>query len=161
MRHTSSVPPSGFIQVFAICAMRSIYTLVSHAISDLPYLKPAVALVLGFVGIKMFAEFFHYKIGIGASLGVVREHAACGSGDLFVQGNVERSDIVRRKKMFLFRVAVLITSLDSFCWCRCCRLNQSSSPQLWSPNPCSKIRKFIVDYHIRTFTRLTVLRKGG
>lgn len=58
-------------QVFAICAMRSIYTLVSHAISDLPYLKPAVALVLGFVGIKMLAEFFHFKIGTGVSLSVV------------------------------------------------------------------------------------------
>ena len=51
--------------------MRSIYTLVSHAISDLPYLKPAVALVLGFVGGKMFAEFFHYEIGVGISLLVV------------------------------------------------------------------------------------------
>lgn len=60
-----------FRQVFAICAMRSIYTLVSHAISDLPYLKPAVALVLGFVGGKMFAEFFHYDIGVGPSLAVV------------------------------------------------------------------------------------------
>lgn len=58
-------------QVFAICAMRSIYTLVSHAISDLPYLKPAVALVLGFVGGKMFAEYFHYDIGVGLSLAVV------------------------------------------------------------------------------------------
>lgn len=58
-------------QVFAICAMRSIYTLVSHAISDLPYLKPAVALVLGFVGGKMFAEFFHYEISVGLSLAVV------------------------------------------------------------------------------------------
>lgn len=58
-------------QVFAICAMRSIYTLVSHAISDLPYLKPAVALVLGFVGGKMFGEYFHYDIGVGASLAVV------------------------------------------------------------------------------------------
>eukprot|EP00752_Nemacystus_decipiens_P011967 g10608.t1 len=57
--------------VFAICAMRSIYTLVSHAISDLPYLKPAVALVLGFVGGKMFAEFFHYDISVGLSLAVV------------------------------------------------------------------------------------------
>lgn len=53
--------------------MRSIYTLVSHAISDLPYLKPAVALVLGFVGGKMFAEFFHYDISVGASLTVVSE----------------------------------------------------------------------------------------
>lgn len=56
--------------------MRSIYTLVSHAISDLPYLKPAVALVLGFVGGKMFAEFFHYDISVGASLAVVSERPA-------------------------------------------------------------------------------------
>lgn len=59
--------------------MRSIYTLVSHAISDLPYLKPAVALVLGFVGGKMFAEFFHYEIGVGTSLTVV-------SDDVFSRG---------------------------------------------------------------------------
>lgn len=51
--------------------MRSIYTLVSHAIADLPYLKPAVALVLGFVGVKMCAEFFHFKVDVGISLGVV------------------------------------------------------------------------------------------
>lgn len=63
--------PYLIMQVFAICAMRSIYTLVSHAISDLPYLKPAVALVLGFVGVKMFMEFFHYEVGTGVSLGVV------------------------------------------------------------------------------------------
>ncbi|CAM9409056.1 unnamed protein product, partial [Ectocarpus sp. 6 AP-2014] len=65
--------------VFAICAMRSIYTLVSHAISDLPYLKPAVALVLGFVGGKMFAEFFHYEIGVGTSLTVVCGLLAIGA----------------------------------------------------------------------------------
>lgn len=64
----------GQLQVFAICAMRSIYTLVQHAISDLPYLKPAVALVLGFVGAKMFAEFFHYEVSIGVSLSVVRHN---------------------------------------------------------------------------------------
>lgn len=57
--------------------MRSIYTLVSHAISDLPYLKPAVALVLGFVGGKMFAEFFHYEISVGLSLAVVSGPFPC------------------------------------------------------------------------------------
>lgn len=60
------------VQVFAICAMRSIYTLVSNAISDLPYLKPAVALVLGFVGLKMLAEYFHYDVSTVLSLSVVR-----------------------------------------------------------------------------------------
>lgn len=57
--------------VFAILALRSLYTLVSHAITDLPYLKPSVALVLGFVGLKMCLEYFHYEIGIGISLTVV------------------------------------------------------------------------------------------
>ncbi len=63
--------------------MRSIYTLVSHAISDLPYLKPAVALVLGFVGGKMFAEFFHYDISVGASLAVVSASGRASSECMF------------------------------------------------------------------------------
>mmetsp|Transcript_17859 Transcript_17859/g.28152 ORF Transcript_17859/g.28152 Transcript_17859/m.28152 type:complete len:395 (+) Transcript_17859:129-1313(+) len=57
--------------LFAIAALRSLYTLVAKAVDDLPYLKPAVALVLGFVGCKMAAEYFHYEVGIGISLGVV------------------------------------------------------------------------------------------
>jgi len=57
--------------VFAIMALRSLYTLVNNAITDLPYLKPSVALVLGFVGIKMILEYFHYEISIGVSLSVV------------------------------------------------------------------------------------------
>ncbi|CAM9325924.1 unnamed protein product [Discosporangium mesarthrocarpum] len=65
--------------VFAILALRSLYTLVSHAITDLPYLKPAVALVLGFVGGKMAAEFFHYEVSTGLSLSVVFIILAGGS----------------------------------------------------------------------------------
>jgi tellurite resistance protein TerC len=65
--------------VFAIMALRSLYTLVSHAITDLPYLKPAVALVLGFVGIKMALEYFHIDIGIGVSLSVVSALLAGGT----------------------------------------------------------------------------------
>jgi tellurite resistance protein TerC len=56
------------------------YTLVSHAITDLPYLKPSVALVLGFVGGKMCLEYFHYEIGIGVSLSVVALLLAGGAG---------------------------------------------------------------------------------
>ncbi|KAG5188512.1 integral membrane protein TerC family-domain-containing protein [Tribonema minus] len=66
--------------VFAILALRSLYTLVSHAITDLPYLKPSVALVLGFVGLKMCAEYFHYEIGIGVSLSVVAVLLSGGVG---------------------------------------------------------------------------------
>ena len=51
--------------------LRSLYTIVSKAVADLPYLKPAVALVLGFVGAKMIGEYFHKSISTGLSLGVV------------------------------------------------------------------------------------------
>ncbi|CAM9157818.1 unnamed protein product [Chrysoparadoxa australica] len=57
--------------IFAIMALRSIYTIIAKAVNQLPYLKPAVALVLGFVGIKMILEFFHYEISTGFSLAVV------------------------------------------------------------------------------------------
>jgi len=57
--------------IFAILALRSLYTVVAKAVSSFHYLKPAVAMVLGFVGVKMVAEYFHYEIGTGASLAVI------------------------------------------------------------------------------------------
>ena len=57
--------------IFAIMALRSLYTVVVKAVSAFHYLKPAVALVLGFVGSKMIAEYFHVEIGTGVSLAVI------------------------------------------------------------------------------------------
>ncbi len=57
--------------IFAIMALRSLYTVVAKAVSSFHYLKPAVALVLGFVGSKMVAEYFHIEIGTGVSLAVI------------------------------------------------------------------------------------------
>eukprot|EP00611_Tribonema_gayanum_P026275 TRINITY_DN620_c0_g1_i1.p1 TRINITY_DN620_c0_g1~~TRINITY_DN620_c0_g1_i1.p1 ORF type:complete len:460 (-),score=140.96 TRINITY_DN620_c0_g1_i1:869-2185(-) len=57
--------------IFAIMGLRSVYTIIARAIDNLPYLKPAVALVLGFVGLKMILEFFHFEISTGLSLTVV------------------------------------------------------------------------------------------
>jgi TerC family integral membrane protein len=57
--------------IFAIMALRSLYTVVAKAVSEWDYLKPAVALVLGFVGSKMILEYFHMHIGTGASLAVI------------------------------------------------------------------------------------------
>ena len=39
--------------IFAILGLRSLYTLVAKAVQDLPYLRPAVALVLAFIGLKV------------------------------------------------------------------------------------------------------------
>ena len=57
--------------IFAIMALRSLYVIVAQAINDLPFLRPSVALVLGFIGLKMLGEYFHFEIGTGTSLGVV------------------------------------------------------------------------------------------
>ncbi|CAM9322135.1 unnamed protein product [Choristocarpus tenellus] len=58
--------------IFAIMALRSIYIIIARAINQLNYLKPAVALVLGFVGVKMILEFLHINvISTGLSLTVV------------------------------------------------------------------------------------------
>jgi predicted tellurium resistance membrane protein TerC len=70
--------------VFAIMGLRSLYTLVARAVtgakvselfkprtyamcsSDLPFLRPAVALVLAFVGGKMILEYFHYEVSLSS-----------------------------------------------------------------------------------------------
>lgn len=57
--------------MFAIMGLRSLYTVLSKAASDLKYLEPAVAIVLGFIGLKMIVEFFGLPIPTELSLGVV------------------------------------------------------------------------------------------
>lgn len=57
--------------VFAICGLRALYTLVSRAVDSMAYLKPAVCLVLLFISFKMILEYFHYALSTGFSLGVV------------------------------------------------------------------------------------------
>jgi TerC family integral membrane protein len=58
--------------IFAILGLRSLYTVIAKAVSKWKYLKPAVAMVLGFVAIKMMLEYFHLHIfGIDASLGII------------------------------------------------------------------------------------------
>lgn len=57
--------------VFAILGLRSLYVLVAKAVNDLPYLRPAVALVLGFVGSKMVGEYFHHDLSTVFSLSVI------------------------------------------------------------------------------------------
>ena len=42
--------------ILAILGLRSLYVLTAAAIAELVYLRPAVALILGFVGAKMAAE---------------------------------------------------------------------------------------------------------
>ena len=56
---------------FALLGLRSAYTLLVHGVNDLPYLRPAVALILGFIGLKMGLEFVGISTNTGTSLGVI------------------------------------------------------------------------------------------
>lgn len=78
-------------------ALRSIYVIIAQAVNQLPYLKPAVALVLGFVGCKMLLEFVHIRIGTGMSLLVVL--TLIGGGIvLSLLARCRQSSVVRHKR---------------------------------------------------------------
>ncbi|XP_047334199.1 thylakoid membrane protein TERC, chloroplastic [Impatiens glandulifera] len=57
--------------IFAILGLRSLFTLISEGMSDLEYLQPSIALVLGFIGSKMILDFFGYHVSTEASLCLV------------------------------------------------------------------------------------------
>jgi tellurite resistance protein TerC len=54
--------------ICAILGLRSIYFLLARFMGAFRFLKPGLALVLGFVGVKMFGLF---EIGSGLSLGII------------------------------------------------------------------------------------------
>lgn len=66
--------------MFAIMGLRSLYTILSKAASDLEFLEPAVAIVLGFIGLKMVVEFFGVEVPTIYSLGVVATMLSGGIG---------------------------------------------------------------------------------
>lgn len=57
--------------IAAVAGLRSLYQLLSVAVSDLVYLEPAVAIVLGFVGLKLGLEVVGYEVSSGISLGFI------------------------------------------------------------------------------------------
>jgi tellurite resistance protein TerC len=56
---------------FALLGLRALYFLVSGLLDRLLYLSSGLAIVLGFIGIKLVLEFFHLHISTGVSLGVI------------------------------------------------------------------------------------------
>ena len=57
--------------IAAVVGLRSLYQLLSVAVADLVYLESAVALVLGFVGLKLGAEVAGFEVSSAISLGVI------------------------------------------------------------------------------------------
>jgi len=66
--------------MFAILSLRSIYSILADAVEALPYLEPAVAIILGFVGVKLNFEYFGYLLSTEVSLGVIVSLLAGGVG---------------------------------------------------------------------------------
>ena len=57
--------------IFAILGLRSLYFVLVGMIEYFRYLKYGLALVLVFVGVKMFIEIWHIQISTGTSLRIV------------------------------------------------------------------------------------------
>jgi tellurite resistance protein TerC len=57
--------------VFAILGLRTFYFLLAGVVEKFHYLKTGLAIVLTFIGAKMLAEIFHFKLAPLAALGVV------------------------------------------------------------------------------------------
>jgi len=59
---------------------RSLFAVLADAVENLPYLEPAVAIILGFVGVKIGLEFWGFQIANSVSLGVISGLLAAGIG---------------------------------------------------------------------------------
>lgn len=66
--------------MFAILGLRSLFIVLSKAAEELEYLEPAVAIILGFIGAKMIAEYFGIIVPTEISLGVVMALLGGGVG---------------------------------------------------------------------------------
>ncbi|GJP46989.1 hypothetical protein CLOM_g6224 [Closterium sp. NIES-68] len=75
--------------IFAILGLRSLFTVISTSMADLHFLQPAIAIVLGFIGSKILAEFCGVHVPTEVSLGVV---AALLAGGVFLSLRFPRTE---------------------------------------------------------------------
>ncbi|XP_021736796.1 thylakoid membrane protein TERC, chloroplastic-like [Chenopodium quinoa] len=64
--------------LFAILGLRSLYTLISESMANLEYLQPSIAVVLGFIGLKMILDYFGFHVGTEVSLGFLATSLSTG-----------------------------------------------------------------------------------
>ncbi|XP_019424861.1 PREDICTED: thylakoid membrane protein TERC, chloroplastic-like [Lupinus angustifolius] len=65
--------------MFAILGLRSLYTIISESMSELEYLQPSIAVVLGFIGCKMILDYFGLHVSTEVSLGFVASSLTIGA----------------------------------------------------------------------------------
>ncbi len=81
--------------IFAILGLRSLFFLLRGAVDKFDYLQQGIAIVLIFIGVKMLLEFFHIRIPIFVSLGVI---VACIAGSVFYSMHHEQRKIALKKE---------------------------------------------------------------
>ncbi|KAE9619473.1 putative integral membrane protein TerC [Lupinus albus] len=64
--------------LFAILSLRSLYPIISEGMSELEYLQPSIAVVLGFIGSKMILDYFGIHVSTEASLAFVASSLTLG-----------------------------------------------------------------------------------
>jgi len=65
---------------FALLGLRALYTVISNAVDAFEYLRPAIAIVLGFIGLKLIGSFAGYEVPTVTSLGIVLSVLGGGVG---------------------------------------------------------------------------------
>lgn len=78
--------------IFAILSLRALYGFVSTVMTELRYLDKAVAVVLGFIGLKMLAEFADIHIPTDVSLLVVAALLGTGVGASLLLPDPEKQE---------------------------------------------------------------------
>jgi len=86
--------------IAAIVGLRSLYQVLSIAVQDLVYLEKAVAIVLGFVGVKLGAEVAGFEISSLLSLTIIISTLAIGVAASLAKSAEEEDDddSTRRRK---------------------------------------------------------------
>jgi len=74
---------------FALLGLRALYTVVSTAVDDFKYLRPAIAVVLGFIGVKLIGEFAGFEVSTLSSLLLVLGVLGTGVGLSVLESSAE------------------------------------------------------------------------
>lgn len=77
---------------FALLGLRALYTIISQAADDYKYLQPAIAVVLGFIGVKLIGEFGGIEVPTVSSLLFVLGVLGTGVGASILEATADDSD---------------------------------------------------------------------
>ena len=74
---------------FALLGLRALYTVIANAADNYQYLQPAIAVVLGFIGVKLIGSFAGFEIPTVSSLLLVLGTLGTGVGLSILEATAE------------------------------------------------------------------------